>query len=324
MFAFIAQLFRYGSFLARTCCPDVVITSSTYPLANIAAHRIANKAKAKLIYEVRDLWPLTLVELQGMSRWNPFVLLMQWAENFSYRKADHVTCTLANAASHMIEHGMEPAKFAYIPNGSAASEWKKNGSVVPEEHLTALSDLKREGKFLLGYTGSHGISNALDVFLEAAAVLNNKDIAFVFVGQGPEKQALIEKSLRRKLTNVIFLPPVPKSSIPPLLEMMDGCFIGWQKKAFYRFGISPNKLVDYMMAGKPVIQAAEVGGDLVAQSNCGFSVPPENPAAVAEAITTLISLPRAERDAMGVRGREYVHKHQEYRSLARQYLKIMQ
>jgi len=322
MLAFTAQLFRYRNCLVEKCNPDVVITSSTYPLANVVAYYIAKRARAKLVYEVRDLWPLTLIELQGMSRWHPFVLLMQWAENFSYRKADRVTCTLPNAASHMVQHGMEISKFAYIPNGSPVNEWRQNGSHLPEEHRRVLLSLKAEGRFLLGYTGSHGVSNALSPFLDAAALLQHLPVAFVFVGQGSEKQGLMERALLQKLTNAVFLPPAPKSSMPALLGLLDGCFIGWQRKPFYRFGISPNKLLDYMMAGKPVIQAADAGGELVVKSSCGFSVPSESPAAIAEAVEKLMRLRPSDREAMGTRARLYVEAHHDYPLLARRYFDL--
>ena len=324
IFAFTAQLFRYGNFLAQKCRPDVVITTSTYPLANIPAYWIAKTSGAKLVYEVRDLWPLTLVELEGMPRWHPFILLMQWAENFSYRKANRVTCTLPNAASHMIEHGMSAEKFGYIPNGVASDGWQENGSVLPKEHQNALSHLKAQGRFLLGYAGSHGISNALEFFIEAATLLQQQLVTFVFVGQGPEKSQLEQRASARNLSNVIFLPPIPKQNVPAFFGSVDACFLSWQRRPIYRFGISPNKLLDYMMAGKPVIHAAEAGNDLVVESQCGFSVRAEDPRAIAAAVEKLANLPPAERKAMGQRGRHYAQTHHDYGLLARQYLEILQ
>jgi glycosyltransferase involved in cell wall biosynthesis len=324
MFAFTAQLFRYGNYLAQKCHPDVVIATSTYPLANIPAYRIAKTSRAKLVYEVRDLWPLTLVELEGMPRWHPFILLMQWAENFSYRKANRVTCTLPNAASHMIQHGMRAEKFGYIPNGVAGDGWQENGSVLPEEHRNALSHLKAQGQFLLGYAGSHGISNALEFFIAAANLLQQQPVTFVFVGQGPEKGRLKQSASGYKLKNVIFLPPLPKRNVPAFFGLVDACFLSWQKRPIYRFGISPNKLLDYMMAGKPVLHAAEAPNDLVVESKCGFSVRAEDPRAIAAAVEKLVSLAPAEREAMGQRGRRYAQTHHDYSFLARQYLEILQ
>ncbi len=322
MCAFTAQLFRYKKFLVERCHPDVVITTSTYPLANVPAYRIAKASGAKLVYEVRDLWPLTLVELEGMSRFHPFIQVMQWAENFSYREADRVTCTLPNAASHMISHGMRAEKYAYIPNGVAMDGWQGNGAKLPEGHWKTLSSLKAEGKFLLGYAGSHGVSNALSFFLEAAALLREQPVALVFVGQGPEKEVLQQFASSQELTNVVFLPPVPKACVPALFSLVDAFFLGWQKKSIYRFGISPNKLLDYMMAGKPVIHATAAGNDLVAESKCGFSVQAEDPRGIAEAVSKLVRLPPAEREVMGQRGRRYAQKHHDYGVLARQYLEM--
>jgi glycosyltransferase involved in cell wall biosynthesis len=112
--------------------------------------------------------------------------------------------------------------------------------------------------------------------------------------------------------------------MPALLELVDACFIGWQKKALYRFGISPNKVLDYMMAGKPIIQAAAEGNDLVSLSNCGLTVPSENPSAIAAAVKELMNYPLSEREAMGLRGRQYVQLHHDYAHLARRYLEILQ
>ena len=112
-------------------------------------------------------------------------------------------------------------------------------------------------------------------------------------------------------------------SIPALLDSLDALFIGLKRTPIFRFGISPNKLIDYMMAGKPVIQAIEAGNDLVAENGCGFSIPPEDPRAIADAVLQLMRLSPAEREAMGRKGREYVMAHHDYRVLARQFLEAL-
>ncbi|HTG81711.1 MAG TPA: glycosyltransferase, partial [Geobacteraceae bacterium] len=117
---------------------------------------------------------------------------------------------------------------------------------------------------------------------------------------------------------------VSKSSIPALLAAMDALYIGLQRQPLFRFGISPNKLMDYMMAGKPVINAIEAGNDPVAESGCGISVCSENSDAIAEAIQELMGMNEAEREVMGMRGKEYVLKHHDYRVLARKFVEIME
>ena len=175
----------------------------------------------------------------------------------------------------------------------------------------------------MGYCGAHGLADALESLVEAGSLLRDRRVALVLVGQGPEKATLQRKAEQARLTDVSFLPPVPKVSIPVLLDSLDALFIGLKRTPIFRFGISPNKLIDYMMAGKPVIQAIEAGNDLVTESGCGFSIPPEDPRAIADAVLQLMRLSPAEREAMGRKGREYVMAHHDYRVLARQFLEAL-
>ena len=150
--------------------------------------------------------------------------------------------------------------------------------------------------------------------------MENDNIVFVLVGGGVVKNRLIEKARELELKNVHFLPPVPKNSIPVLLSYMDVLYIGWNKQPLYRFGISPNKLMDYMMASKPVIHASDAGNDLVTDSGCGISVAPEDPRAIADAVLHLFEMSQEERDAMGRKGSEYVKSHHDYAMLANEFL----
>lgn len=323
MLWFIGRLYQHKKKFMHNCMPDVVIASSTYPLDIYPARSIAKKAHARLIFEVHDLWPLTPIELGGMSPRHPYILLMQLAENFAYRVSDRVVSMLPKADGYMREHGMDPHKFAYMPHGINVEEWQNRKTSMPPEHREVLSRLMQKGHFIVGYTGSHGLANALHTFIEAASLLHRYPVAFVLVGQGPEKGSLRKKAFELGLTNTLFLPPLPRGCIPELLAAMDALFIGYQKKPIYRYGISPNKLMDYMMAAKPVIHAIEAGNDLVAESGCGFSVPPENPAAVAEAVTKLIEMKSSGREAIGLRGRDYVLNNHNYTVLAKRFLEII-
>jgi glycosyltransferase involved in cell wall biosynthesis len=324
MLAFVGQLLRYERRLIERYRPSVVIASSSYHLDAIPARRIATRSPATLISEVRDLWPLTPVELGGMAPWHPFVAMLQRAENFAYRSADRVVSALPNAESYLSAHGMASHKFAYVPNGVDVSEWQTSREPVPTGHREALEKLRKEGLFIVGYTGGHGLAHALNDLVDAAQQMRSQPAAFVLVGQGPEKQALQEKATRLRLARVVFLTPVPRLSVPALLASMDALYIGWKKKPLYQFGISPNKLLDYMMAGKPVVHAVDAANDLVAESRCGISVPPESPAAVAEAITRLMEMSATERAALGLRGKAYVSANFDYHLLAQQYLGVIQ
>src|SRR5208337_982333 len=273
MFSFVHKLIQYEDRLVRDVGPDLVIASSTYPLDMVAARRIARKAVARLVFEVHDLWPLTLTEM-GMPKSHPFVVLMQWAEHFAYRNADRVISMLPNAACHMESHGLRPDKFRHVPNGIVTAEWESDRAPVSREHAEVLAAIREEGRFLVAYAGAHGLANSLETVVESAALLRDRPVAFVLVGQGPEKEGLERKARGLGVTNVTFLPPVPKASIPALLASADALFLGLKRTPLFLFGISPNKLMDYMMSGKPIIQAIEAGNDMVGESGCGVSITP--------------------------------------------------
>lgn len=317
MFSFTAQLCVRTLPIKK---PDIVIDSSPQPLTIYGANKIARSHVARLIFEVRDLWPLSPMELGGYSKYHPFIMVMQRAENYAYKNAHRVVSLLPKAKEHMIFHGMSPAKFVYIPNGIDVSSWQLS-EALPEEHKNLLEELKRKGKFVIGYAGAHGIANSLQYLLKSAAIIEEyHNIHFLLVGRGPEKRALQLLAETEEIRNISFLPPVPKTCIPRFLTLIDIAFIGWNRSSLYRFGVSPNKLFDYMMAGRPVVHAIDAGNDLVAESGCGVSVPPENPQAIANAILYLFKMSPKERKAMGQNGREYVKTHHDYSVLAKKFL----
>jgi glycosyltransferase involved in cell wall biosynthesis len=324
MMKFAWQLVRFKKKLASMCKPDVVIASSPHPFGIFGAKGIARAAGAKLVFEVRDLWPLTLIELGNTSPWHPFIMFMQFTENYAYRSADRVVSLLPKADRYMIEHGMAPHKFYYLPNGIDVEEWQEvfEGR-LPGEHREMIERYKTDGYFLVGYTGAHGLANSLDDLIEASHLLRNESVAFVLVGHGPDKEALQQQAKERGLNKVAFLPSIPKYAIPELLARMDALFIGMRRDSRYQFGVSPNKLFDYMMAAKPVIHSVEAGNDLVVSSGCGISLPPEDPQAIAQAIMKLQAMSREERVEMGLKGREYVLAEHDLKHLASRFFTDM-
>jgi glycosyltransferase involved in cell wall biosynthesis len=123
----------------------------------------------------------------------------------------------------------------------------------------------------------------------------------------------------RRITNLTFLPPVSKSQVISVMKRFDVCYLGLKRKSLYRFGISPNKLFDYMYAGRPILQALEAGNDLVREAGCGISVEPDNPAAIAEAIMRFYRMTPQMRRAMGEKGRQFVLANHTYDRLAERF-----
>ena len=323
IWAFLSRLWRETPMLVAEFKPDVVIASSTYPMDVWVARRIARRARATLVYEVHDLWPASPIELSGMSPRHPFIMLCQKAENDAYRDADVVVSMLPVVAEHMRAHGLDLRKLHIVPNGVALEEWSGIPAPLAPEIAARLAALKASGRLIVGYAGSHGLPNALDVLLDAAALVKDSPLAFVLVGDGHEKTRLAARVHDEGLSNVTMLEAIPKVQIPSLLAAFDIAYIGWQRVPIYRFGIAPNKLMDYMMAGRAVLHSVEAGNDPVAEAGCGLTVAPESAVAVADGLRSLAALSTEVRAAMGARGRAFVVANHSYRVLAQRFIEAV-
>jgi len=324
--SFLRAVWADTSRLAREFKPDVVIASSSYPLDIWVARRIAGRVGAKLVFEVHDLWPLSPIELAGMSPYHPFAMLCQLAEDAAYRDADVVVSMLPQVHGHMAGRGLNLDKLHIVPNGITLDEWQGEPPALREDVAEAVRVARAGGHTLVGYAGSMGLPNALDTLLDAAALLqqDGNSLQFVLVGDGHERERLAARIGSLGLDNVSLLPSIPKAQVPALLAAMDIAYIGWQRVPIYRFGIAPNKLMDYMMARVPVLHAVEAGNDPVAESGCGLTVTPEDAVASADGLRRLAALPAAERQAMGERGRAFVLAEHTYPVLAQRFLRALQ
>lgn len=315
MFRFVGKLWLSAGKIAKKWRPDVVITSSTYPLDTYAGQKIAKKASAKLIHEVHDMWPATLYEIGGMSRYNPFVLLMQAAENSAYRHSPKVVSLLPLAKDYMIKHGLKPDKFEYISNGVVEEEWESPES-LPEKYKAFLEEKRHEGKFIVGYFGGHALSNALDILLDSAKLLKDPDVIFVLVGEGMEKSRLIQRKKEEKIDNIYFLPPVRKKYIPELIKMFDCVYTGSQLSPLYRFGICLNKIYDSMMGGKPIICAITTAYSPVSEYQCGYMVDSGDIEKICFSIKQLKNMDVQGREEIGIKGKNAVKQFFTYKQLA--------
>ncbi len=320
IWAFLLQLWRSAHSIAHEFRPDVVIASSTYPMDIWVARRIARACGAKLVFEVHDLWPLSPIELGGMSPRHPFIRLCQWAEDTAYRSADVVVSMLPRVADYMSARGLDLRRLHVVPNGISPNDWSRERAELREDIRRYVDEAHRRGRVVVGYAGSHGLPNALDELLNAAALMRNENISLVLVGDGMEKARLLQRLDDEALEHVRMFAPIPKSQIPSFLESIDIAYIGWLRSPIYRFGIAPNKLLDYMMAGRAVLHSVEAGNDPVAEAGAGLTVAPESPQAIAAGLCRMAALTPAERAQMGERGRCFVTSYHTYPVLARRFL----
>lgn len=318
--------FTYRSRLNRlpVIDADVVICSSHHPFPVFAAKSMAKQLRARLVFEVRDLWPLTLIELGGASKKNPFIVCMQLAEDFAYRNADCVVSVLSNSLQYMVSRGMDPRKFVYIPNGVDTTKTEKN-EALPAGHIERLEFIRSQGMFVVGYAGRVGLANALDTLINALARCDDKNICVAILGDGSHLSSL--RSLAQELglrDRVIFLSSVPKSQVADFLSKIDVAFIGLKSTPIFRFGISPTKLNDYMLASKPVIFAIEAPDEMIELSECGVSCSSEDPKKLSEAITYLKAIGEEKLIKLGENGHRWILKNRDYHILSQQFIETVE
>ncbi|MFT7467582.1 MAG: glycosyltransferase involved in cell wall biosynthesis [Candidatus Pseudothioglobus sp.] len=293
--------------------PDTILYSSPSLVGFLGAKYLARHYSARLAFEVRDIWPLTLVELGGYSSRHLFVRFLQWIEDKAYRDADVVISNLKKSVDHMVVRGMPLHKFFWIPNGVSVDEvaYARPLSSVVQEQIP-------QNKFIVGYAGTLGLANAMNVFVEAAEILKAvEEIAFVIVGDGKERQSLQALMHKKNIGNLHFIDPVSKPEVQSMLALFDVCYLGWNNDALYRFGIAPNKIPEYLYSGRPILHSFSGECDSVVEAKAGLTVQAENSQAVAEAVMKLYRMSASERETLGSNGRRYVLEHHEYGNLAK-------
>jgi glycosyltransferase involved in cell wall biosynthesis len=293
--------------------PDVILVSSMSLLSFFYGYYLKLRFKVPLILEVRDIWPLTPISLGGFSKYNPFIWVMGRIEKFAYKKADHLVGLMPEFSNHVAEVLGSGEKVRWIPNGF------EPGLSEPdfEFPLPSIKD-----KFIVVYAGAIGIANEIEHLIQAANLLQDRnDIHFCIVGDGPEKIKLMAQT--KGNTNVHFVSKMSKASVGEFLKYCSVCFIGWQNKDVYKFGVSANKYNDYMYAGKPIISASNMINDPVKRIGCGIHVNAGSAYEIANSIIDLYLMPEEERQIMGANGKSYLMKNLTYDSISANYLNLI-
>lgn len=293
--------------------PDVVIISSLSLLSIIYGIHLKRLYNCKLVFEVRDIYPLTLTEEFGVSKWNPLVLLLGIIEKMGYKKSDLIVGTMPNLKEHVQKIlGYEKEVF-HSPIG-IHEIWLEDIKVC-----TAIDSLfPAPGPFVIGYAGSMGVSNALDAFIEAIIRLSErKDIYFVLVGDGDLKPLYIERL--SQLKNVTIGPKINQKEIPYFLSKCDLLYLSTHDSKVWKYGQSMNKLIDYMMSGKPVVASFSGYQSMLNEANAGIFVPTGDVDAIVKSILFFKDIAVEERVQYGIRGRTWVEENHNYHNLAVKY-----
>ncbi len=232
--------------------PDIIIVSTAHPFHIFAAKYYAKKYNAKIILEVRDIWPLSLIELAGVSSNHPFSKLIEATQNFAYRNCDFCVSLLSNAEPFFIKNGMPINSFVYIPNGIVNDE----NSLRNKLYYKIKSDISKF-ELSIGYTGAIGIPNNLMPLIKAAKKLEEYKVAIVLVGDGVSKNDIIDYIDKHDVRNVYLYDAVPKNSVSEIISLFSLMFLNAKSASIYQYGMSPNKIFDYMLKNKVVLNGVD-------------------------------------------------------------------
>lgn len=296
--------------------PDVIIisTMSLFPLLLIKFYK-RKFPGVKVVHEVRDIWPLTPIVMGGYSARHPFIKLLAYCEKMGYNNADHFVSNLSNAGEYIysVVPERKEVPFTWISNGYDA-----NGEVSElEDHII---EKLPKNKFLVGYAGSIGKANCMEIVIKAFNILNDrKDNALhlCVVGGGEMENFLKDLSSE----NVTFLGKIPKRQVDSFLNRMDVCILSWMKTNLYYWGISPNKIFDYLNASKPIIMCGDIKNSIIEEANCGWVLPAENIEALVANLEKVAMLSEKELTEIGDRGKKFLEEHFYYDHLANRYQK---
>lgn len=329
MAAFTVWIMLRARSLAEACGqPALIISSSPHPYAYLAARRVATKYGARCIFEVRDLWPLSLIELAGVSPTQPLVRITGMVERHAYASADAVVSLLPCTRTYMQGLGLDTDRWHYIPNGVTSLNdpaWSADASMDLPEPLQQVRRWRKEGAVIVVYAGALGVPNHVQSLLAAMRLLphGSSEVRVVIVGRGEMEMELRNAASDPVLADrVLIAGQIPKQLVRNLLASADIGYISLRPEPLFRFGISPNKLFDYMLAGLPVVAAIRAGNDPVGDAGCGLRVDPVDPQAIAAAIRHLADMGSEARRSMGARGRSFVLSKHAYDRLACDYLAI--
>lgn len=290
--------------------PDVVIGSSVHLHAADAGLRLARRYGSKFVAEIRDIWPETLVDLGLTTRRSPVYWYLRVLELRIYRNAELIIGLMPGLGDYLRCFGIPEERFLYVPNGF-------DPACFPE-----LGPPPAEGPFVCSLFGSHAPSDGIVHIVRAAEILQREPkgegIRVRLVGEGPCKPELIDLANRLGLRNIEFHDVLPKPDLLPLAETSHAFIYNHPYMPIVeRYGMSPNKIFEYLAMGRPVLAACKSLNDPVQEAGAGLTVAPGDPQALAEGMIALRDMPPHEWAAMARRGREYAMANHNLRKLAK-------
>ncbi|MCX7885281.1 MAG: glycosyltransferase family 4 protein [Caloramator sp.] len=322
---FVKRLLNYFSFTFSSVFQglkhikkpiDVVITESPPLFLGWSGYVISKRLKAKYVFNISDLWPESAVKL-GVLHNKLFIALSTYLEEFCYRKADIITGQTRGIVDNISSRGFKDKTYL-VTNGVDTKFFGKD-----KANLEFIRENNLEGKFIVGYAGIHGIAQGLEVIVKAADILKSyKDIVFVFVGDGPEKQKLINMKEDLNLKNVLFLPVQPKKNMPGIVACFDCAIVPLKKLDLFK-GALPSKMFETLASKVPIVLSVEgEAKEFIENANGGICVEPENEKEIAQAVLKLYNEPELKKK-LGENGRKYIEENYDRDKITRKFEDIL-
>lgn len=307
----------FKSVFAPPSKPQLIIGSSVHPFAALLGLMVSRYFKVPFIFEVRDLWPQTLIDLGRIKETSLITFFLKRLELLLYRNSNCIITLLPNAHEYITALGIDRNLIEWIPNGVELSIFPPPVKRTP---------IKSEA-FNLMYFGAHGLCNDLENLLQAMKLVqshgNYSQIRLTLIGDGPLKPSLMAKANELGLKNVIFKDPMPKSDIHDIAANTDAFIFNLLDVPVFRYGISSNKLFDYMALQKPVIFSCDSSNNPVQDSKSGITVRSGSPELLCTAIMEMFSYSLEKRLEMGQLARKYVEENHDFEVLASRLSKIL-
>lgn len=298
--------------------PDVLIVSSLSLLTVFNGFWLRWRYGCRLVLEIRDIWPLTITEEGGFSRWNPLVLGLGAVEWLGYRYADAIVGTMPNLSAHVAQVLGAPKTTHCIPMGIDAASLVDMES-LPDDYVE--KHIPRD-KFVVAHAGTIGITNALETVLDCAeAMKENTKVHFLVVGEGDLRERYQLKYAH--LSNLTFAPRVPKAMVQSVLSRCDLLYFSVHVSKVWQYGQSLNKVIDYMLAAKPIVASYTGYPSMINEAECGTYVAAGDVAALQVEIQRYAAMTDVQRLEIGARGRRWILEHRNYKTLAQAYIRVL-
>ncbi|MGH9528745.1 MAG: glycosyltransferase family 4 protein [Terriglobales bacterium] len=306
-----------GLFLPRA---DVVIATSPQLLVGISGWWLASLKRVPFVFEVRDLWPESLVAVGMGDRSSLLYRVLASIAKFLYRKADRIVVVTPAFKDYLMEQmHIGAGKIVVVQNGVETSLFDP---VRADRNLK--KDLGLEERFVVSYIGTMGLAHGLGKILDTAAQLQqaHAEIIFLFVGEGSDKEHIISAATSRKLSNVRFVDEQPRETIPDYICASDVCLVLLKKSDIFKTVI-PTKMLEFMACARPVILGVEgQARKIVDESQAGVFIRPESADDLSEAVVRLFNDPHLRLE-LGRNGRKYILQHLSRPQTARIYIEFL-